>query len=301
MDYTLPGRSLTLQKIPPFVLENMIAWYKKLTSLQQKTDFVSVDFFESMRWQQDTRWQEPFEKDPLITTLKKHFDLFCQTPQKKVSTIPKTLHFIWLGSPLPLFAKLSLDSWLHHHREWEVRVWDDAAVANFCFSDSRCHRNFFATKVFAEKADILRYEILYQYGGLYSDTDVICLKPFDPLVQSLDFFIGIETGRLPLHVGSCIIGASPQHPIMKYCLDHHRGEHEAEDCSLLERCGPGLVSRACCHILATETAFQPLFLPTTYFYPFPFQKRREPLHKAKDYITEESMALHLWNGSWLPY
>ena len=33
-----------------------------------------------------------------------------------------------------------------------------------------------------EKADILRYELLYRFGGLYIDADIICLKPLNDLL-----------------------------------------------------------------------------------------------------------------------
>ena len=34
-----------------------------------------------------------------------------------------------------------------------------------------------------EKSDILRYLLLYHYGGVYADLDVECLRPFEPLLQ----------------------------------------------------------------------------------------------------------------------
>ena len=34
-----------------------------------------------------------------------------------------------------------------------------------------------------EKSDILRYLLLFHYGGVYADLDVECLRPFEPLLQ----------------------------------------------------------------------------------------------------------------------
>lgn len=36
---------------------------------------------------------------------------------------------------------------------------------------------------FAHQADVLRLEILMREGGIYLDMDVICLKPFSPLLK----------------------------------------------------------------------------------------------------------------------
>ena len=33
------------------------------------------------------------------------------------------------------------------------------------------------------KADILRWEILYKYGGVFVDADSICIEPFDKLIK----------------------------------------------------------------------------------------------------------------------
>lgn len=42
---------------------------------------------------------------------------------------------------------------------------------------------FDAAKNYGEKSDILRYEILFVYGGVYADVDVECLQPFDALAE----------------------------------------------------------------------------------------------------------------------
>jgi mannosyltransferase OCH1-like enzyme len=37
-------------------------------------------------------------------------------------------------------------------------------------------------RIIRKKTDILRFEILYQFGGLHKDTDFECLKPIDDLI-----------------------------------------------------------------------------------------------------------------------
>jgi mannosyltransferase OCH1-like enzyme len=41
--------------------------------------------------------------------------------------------------------------------------------------------------VLAMKADILRYELLYFFGGIYVDCDFLSLKSIDNLIKSLGF------------------------------------------------------------------------------------------------------------------
>src|SRR5689334_5599746 len=35
----------------------------------------------------------------------------------------------------------------------------------------------------AHRADLLRLEVLQQYGGIYLDADVLCVQPFGPLLD----------------------------------------------------------------------------------------------------------------------
>ncbi len=71
-----------------------------------------------------------------------------------------------------------------------------------------------------ERVDVLRYDILYQYGGIYADYDCICLKPFDVFVYCYDFFAGMfppmfANMETALFLQNCLIGAKPKHPIIK--------------------------------------------------------------------------------------
>jgi hypothetical protein len=53
---------------------------------------------------------------------------------------------------------------------------------------------------YGEKSDILRYEILSQFGGIYVDCDFECLKPFDDLL-SCAFFTGLSNTAVGVEVG----------------------------------------------------------------------------------------------------
>ncbi|MEI8300902.1 MAG: glycosyltransferase [Chlamydiota bacterium] len=309
MGFVLPARALANQDLHPLFLNETVSNYKKLFYIKGDPTFIKTDFWQSMSWKPAKKSHSDLLNSSLFSTIEKTYTAFCDnalssldyvTPPQ-TSKIPPILHFIWLGSQLPLFAKLSIQSWQMQHPGWEIKLWDDVAVETFQWSDTRCKNNFYQASLFAEKADILRYEILYQYGGIYSDTDVVCLKPFHHLLtENLEFFTGIETNNTPLHVATGIIGASKGSDLLKYCIDHHMGKLEAPDVTILERTGPALFSLACNHILSSKTTpNNHLVLPVTYFYPLPFKNRNIPIDQVQDYIQKESMAIHLWNSSWL--
>jgi hypothetical protein len=60
-------------------------------------------------------------------------------------------------------------------------------------------------------ADLLRYEILYNWGGIYIDFKMEVLKALDPLLKYTIFFIdgGVDSTRFPtpIALGNGIIGA----------------------------------------------------------------------------------------------
>ena len=56
--------------------------------------------------------------------------------------------------------------------------------------------------VISHLSDILRYALIFKFGGTYVDTDVIFLKPL-PKEESLPNFIGKENEELP-HLGEKI-------------------------------------------------------------------------------------------------
>ena len=56
--------------------------------------------------------------------------------------------------------------------------------------------------VISHLSDVLRYALIFKFGGTYVDTDVIFLKPL-PKEESLPNFIGKENEELP-HLGEKI-------------------------------------------------------------------------------------------------
>jgi mannosyltransferase OCH1-like enzyme len=62
-----------------------------------------------------------------------------------------------------------------------------------------------ALKKYAFASDVIRLAVLFEYGGVYLDTDVKLLKSFDSFLNNKSF-IGKE---LPLRLSTAVIGAEP--------------------------------------------------------------------------------------------
>lgn len=211
--------------------------------------------------------------------------------------IPKLIHLVWLGSPLPERCKAIVASWERFHPDWVVKVWTDEDAASFHLTNQEA---FDRAKNYGEKSDIFRYEVLYRYGGLYADTDFECLKSFDELHRSCEFYCGIAQNGVPyLLIG--LIGSVPGHPILKATIDNLRTGAADWD---LER-----IMRETGVYFFTKKFFEqaPLCpknsvvpLPVSFLYPFPGgeRHRRDIANIKKEFLKPESMAIHYFATSW---
>jgi mannosyltransferase OCH1-like enzyme len=135
--------------------------------------------------------------------------------------VPHVFHQIWLGpDPLPPEFEPYRESWREHHPGWELRLWGEGNLP----ADLRTAAVYEQERQPVERADILRLEVLWRFGGVYLDIDMECLRPIDSLVEGLDFFgTEIKPGR----VTNTVIGAAPLHPILDRALSelrlHERG------------------------------------------------------------------------------
>ena len=217
------------------------------------------------------------------------------TPSKE-PRIPKSIHIIWLGSPLPERYVVLVNSWKEHHPDWEFKLWTDEDIDTFPFvTGDVIHK----VSNYGQKSDIFRYEILNRFGGLYVDTDFFCLKPHDILHHTCDFYTGM--GAQIVYNGN--IGAAPGHPIIKACLACvKRKRFHNGTWSIIGSTGPKMFTGVILEQLKADPQGCIVY-PTSYFYSFPLRMRRlywrrKNMNIVRRYATEDSFATHVWALSW---
>ena len=114
--------------------------------------------------------------------------------------IPKIIHYCWFGrGPMPELAQKCIDSWHRHMPDYEYKLWNEDT---FDIRSNAYAKEAYEAKKYAFVSDYVRLYALYTEGGVYMDTDVEVLRPFDDHLMSRSGFIGFEgTKRLPVGTG----------------------------------------------------------------------------------------------------
>lgn len=150
--------------------------------------------------------------------------------------IPPVFHQIWVGpDPLPAEFAAYAQTWRDLHPGWEYRLWTDdnlPAMANRHLFDDAAE---LTPPLFVHqfKADVLRYEILWNFGGVYIDTDFECLANIEHLLVGVEAFAAWELQGT--WVNNAIMGAEPGHPFLARAIaglpaaaEHHKGQRPNE-------------------------------------------------------------------------
>lgn len=112
--------------------------------------------------------------------------------------IPKIIHYCWFGeSPLPPLAKRCINSWQKIMPDYQIIEWNES---NYDVTRNKFMADAYREKKWGFVPDYARLDIIYEHGGIYLDTDVEVLKPFDPLLEH-EAFAGFEFSMVALGLG----------------------------------------------------------------------------------------------------
>ena len=108
-------------------------------------------------------------------------------------SIPKIIHQLWIG-PKPRPSKF-MQTWKDKHPDFEYIMWNEEEIKKRELQ-LMCINRINEIEEINGKADIIRWEILYHYGGLFLDADSICIEPFNELIEKNKPFAGYENENI---------------------------------------------------------------------------------------------------------
>lgn len=159
-------------------------------------------------------------------------------------TIPKIIHQIWIGNkPAP---KKIMETWKNKHPDFEYIFWNEQEIINRNL-DLQCQDKINMINEINGKADIIRWEILYQYGGIFIDADSICLEPFDDYFMCKKAFASYENEQVRKGlVATGTLGFYPKHPLCRDIIDWIKSDDSTtfiQNYRAWYSVGPGVLTR----------------------------------------------------------
>lgn len=214
--------------------------------------------------------------------------------------IPKIIHQIWIGTkPYPEQYKTWGKTFIDKHNAviiqtindinpnadyWQYVLWTNELVNNLKLTNQLF---FDSAKQIATKTDMLRYEILNKFGGIYVDTDVECLQSLDIFNHCCDFFACLEHWGADT-IGNAVIGSQAGHPITKLLVEQIKdADPSIVGLDVIFNTGPFYFTQCILQALESCDNYRPIIFPSTYFYPYTSAERRL-----------ETYLIHYWHGNW---
>ena len=201
-------------------------------------------------------------------------------------SIPKIIHYCWLSDePYPELVQRCMQSWKEKLPDYEFMLWDMNRfnVHSVPWVEQAC-----SVKKWAFAADYIRLYALYNYGGIYLDSDVEVLKSFDELLDRPYFFGREHTpDRIENQdsVEAATFGAETGLPFLKIAMAFYETHDFCDRNGFLD-------STTLPTVMAMVLRDNPLeIFSMDYFSP----KNTRTLELN---ITKNTYCVHHFNGSW---
>ena len=212
--------------------------------------------------------------------------------------IPKVIHYIWLGpKPLDKLSRKCMKTWENVLSEYEIVRWDDEKCKNIIDNNLYASQAYEAKK-YAFVSDYIRLYVLYHHGGTYMDTDVRVIKNIDEFLKYSAFTSFQDESTIPTALMGSEKGGTWVGKLLEYYDEHqfadNNGNYDfttnvAIITSMSEKFGLNRNGKE--QVLNGDVHIY----PREYFCPL------DTRNSKNDKITENTYAMHLYNGSWTPW
>lgn len=220
--------------------------------------------------------------------------------------IPRVLHQTWKHTALPEDLAALRETWRAAHPDWTLHLWTDLDNREFI----RCHYPWFL-RIYDQypehimRVDAVRYFLLFHFGGVYSDLDVECLRPIDPLLQNREILLGLEPSSHVLKaevralslnhvVANAIMASVPGHPFWEHVIRQLVLFHREP--GPLTATGPLMLTRAF-DTYADRDAIS--LEPASLLYPVDSADvEGGDLDRARAGVAGSAYTIHWWRGDW---
>jgi hypothetical protein len=212
------------------------------------------------------------------------------------------INSLWIGRPLGLIEQLSIASFLQNGCEYHLWCYEKIEGVPEGVVVRDASEILPASEIFyyshglgkgsvAAFANLFRYKLLFERGGWWMDTDMVCLRPMEfsePVV-----FAGQRLPEGTQQVTNTVIKFPQGHPAAQQCYEMAR--RKSREKLIWGETGPFLID----HVVR-ENNLQQFIKPPGVFCPVNYWEW-ESLISPKplaQLVTDETRAVHLWHELW---
>jgi mannosyltransferase OCH1-like enzyme len=220
--------------------------------------------------------------------------------------IPKITHQIWVGTnPIPQKALDYRKKMIDLHPGWNHMLWTDMSLKR---SGLNVNKTYYLSSNTGHKSDILRYQLMYTYGGIYLDMDIDMQKNMNELRNNSAFVIKnpqVTIDVIPEEVvQNAVLGSCPKNVFFSFllgqlytwCVKSQRRDllitpSKSENCVTVKT-GPIFLSLMIKRFNEFSGKNSIKILPSETFYPY------SSFWKEEDRSFPMSFGIHRWWGTW---
>ncbi len=207
----------------------------------------------------------------------------------------KYIHYCWFGNkPLPKLAKKCIKSWGKYLPDYKIMRWSED---NVDLNECPFIKEAYEKKKWAFVADYARTRALYEYGGIYFDTDMLIVNPIDYLLEKKGTILGVEDSNM---VNAAVwVESSPKSWFSKKMLDFYSEQLGFNEADIYSISIPRIITKILNrigfnpHISDVQLLKNDIHIyPREYFYPLSYNYRN-------NVFTENTCMIHYFDASWV--
>lgn len=166
----------------------------------------------------------------------------------KEPLIPHIIHQTYKDEQIPSDLTKYVKSMQEKNPNWKYYFWTDSSARKLVVERYPQFLEMYDGYISPiNRADAIRYIILYEFGGFYGDLDVEIIRPLDILTYKYScifppepFEQAVFRLKAPYFINNAIMMCRPKHPFLRYMIDSlHQYQHMIGQ---LDIAGPAFVT-----------------------------------------------------------
>ncbi len=208
--------------------------------------------------------------------------------------IEKVIHYCWFGkNPLDERSKKCIESWKKYCPDYTIIEWNES---NFDINSNIFVKEAYESKKWAFVTDYVRLYVLYNYGGIYMDTDVELLQNLDSFLNNVAFS-GFENNAL---IPTGIMASEKHGEWINYLMSYYNNRHFINsDGTLNTSPNTGIITNMTIskYKIEMDNTYQEI-KNVLVLYPSEFFCPKNHLTGEIE-LTDNTVCIHHFNGSWI--